>query len=91
MNQREASILLALFRHLDSSQLLDVADFLPDLHALVDAAGVALGGVLPVDLDEVADVLEQVEQRWDYYDDPDYNDPGDDWRDVETVPTGGLL
>lgn len=87
MSPSEASTVLALLAHLDGSQQLDPTDLIVDIEALADAAGVALGGCLPVDLDVILQTLGEIEQR---FSDGCYWADGPPARAVETVDTGGL-
>jgi len=92
MTSREANSVLDLLRHLDGSQQLDPTDLIVDVEALADAARVALGGALPVDLDVLLDTLGQVEQRFSdggWYDGAD--EPDDGWRGLEDAPVGDRL
>lgn len=107
MIAREAEIVLALLRHLDASQQLDPTDLIVDIEWLADAAGVALGGALPVDLDVILQTLGEVEQRFSdgcYWDEDAEEfrpiEDGDDLYDddyeeparpIETIQVGDRL
>lgn len=90
MNAREANSVLAILRHLDGSEVTLAEELLDDVQLLADAAGVALGGVLPVDLDTIADTLTEV-ARWHEDAAECYWDDEEPQRAVETAKTGGLL